>query len=173
MIDAIRFVHLVKETFKDNPEIYRRFIQSLKDYRERRFHTRSLQPSPTEPQPTKDEDNGGYENLESNPKECEDPENEDVDEGSCWRLRSLLILGKEVRQFDILLLSYKGMLEKVGNGYVQAALVLGGVHVTGPHLHTRYIPMDQPAQPFATMGYGSLAAMAIFGSKYREGLTVN
>lgn len=27
--------------------------------------------------------------------------------------------------------------------------------------------------PFATMGSGSLAAMAIFESKYREGLTVS
>ncbi|KAG2595150.1 hypothetical protein PVAP13_5KG523000 [Panicum virgatum] len=48
-------------------------------------------------------------------------------------------------------------------GHVSAALVLGGVDCTGPHLHTTL--------PFATMGSGSLAAMSVFESKYKEGLT--
>ncbi|XWS69115.1 hypothetical protein CRYUN_Cryun04dG0151600 [Craigia yunnanensis] len=56
-------------------------------------------------------------------------------------------------------------------GYVQAVLVLGGVDVTGPHLHTVSILMDLRTLPFATMGSGSLAAMAVFESKYHEGLT--
>ncbi|GFZ21201.1 20S proteasome beta subunit PBB2 [Actinidia rufa] len=56
-------------------------------------------------------------------------------------------------------------------GYVQAALVLGGVDVTGPHLHTIYPHGSTDTLPFVTMGSGSLAAMAIFESKYREGLT--
>ncbi|GFZ21215.1 20S proteasome beta subunit PBB2 [Actinidia rufa] len=54
-------------------------------------------------------------------------------------------------------------------GYVKVALVLGGVDVTGPHLYTH---MDlQRHCHFATMGSGSLAAMANFESKCREGLT--
>ncbi|KAK6922307.1 Proteasome, subunit alpha/beta [Dillenia turbinata] len=57
-------------------------------------------------------------------------------------------------------------------GYVQAALVLGGVDVTGPHLHTIYPHGSTDTLLFATMGSGSLAAMTIFESKYREGLTV-
>ncbi|KAJ0094963.1 hypothetical protein Patl1_15998 [Pistacia atlantica] len=56
-------------------------------------------------------------------------------------------------------------------GHVQAALVLGGVDVTGPHLHTIYPHGSTDTLPFATMGSGSLAAMAVFESKYREGLT--
>ncbi|XP_058097911.1 proteasome subunit beta type-7-A-like [Magnolia sinica] len=56
-------------------------------------------------------------------------------------------------------------------GYVSAALVLGGVDFTGPHLHTIYPHGSTDTLPFATMGSGSLAAMAIFESKYREGLT--
>ncbi|KAK6930929.1 Proteasome, subunit alpha/beta [Dillenia turbinata] len=56
-------------------------------------------------------------------------------------------------------------------GYVQAALVLGGVDVTGPHLHTIYPHGLTDTLPFATMGSGSLAAMTVFESKYREGLT--
>ncbi|KAL6562689.1 Bifunctional protein GlmU [Orobanche gracilis] len=56
-------------------------------------------------------------------------------------------------------------------GYVSAALVLGGVDVTGPHLHTIYPHGSTDTQPFATMGSGSLAAMAVFESKYREGLS--
>ncbi|MBA0577783.1 hypothetical protein Golob_024361, partial [Gossypium lobatum] len=58
-------------------------------------------------------------------------------------------------------------------GYVSAALVLGGVDVTGPHLHTIYPHGSTDTLPFATMGSGSLAAMAVFESKYREGLTRN
>ncbi|XP_078437213.1 proteasome subunit beta type-7-B-like [Wolffia australiana] len=56
-------------------------------------------------------------------------------------------------------------------GYVSAALVLGGVDVTGPHLHTIYPHGSTDTLPYATMGSGSLAAMAVFESKYREGLT--
>ncbi|KAG2708078.1 hypothetical protein I3843_05G159300 [Carya illinoinensis] len=56
-------------------------------------------------------------------------------------------------------------------GYVQAALVLGGVDANGPHLHTIYPHGSTDTLPFATMGSGSLAAMAVFESKYHEGLT--
>ncbi|KAF5450201.1 hypothetical protein F2P56_030570 [Juglans regia] len=55
-------------------------------------------------------------------------------------------------------------------GYVQAALVLGGVDANGPHLHTIYPHGSTDTLPFATMGSGSLAAMAVFESKYHEGL---
>ncbi|WCJ38594.1 Proteasome subunit beta type-7 [Euphorbia peplus] len=56
-------------------------------------------------------------------------------------------------------------------GHVQAALVLGGVDANGPHLHTIYPHGSTDTLPYATMGSGSLAAMAVFESKYREGLT--
>ncbi|KAG7017793.1 Proteasome subunit beta type-7-B [Cucurbita argyrosperma subsp. argyrosperma] len=56
-------------------------------------------------------------------------------------------------------------------GYVSAALVLGGVDVTGPHLHTIYPHGSTDTLPYATMGSGSLAAMSVFESKYKEGLT--
>ncbi|CAH9077740.1 unnamed protein product [Cuscuta epithymum] len=55
-------------------------------------------------------------------------------------------------------------------GHVSAALVLGGVDVTGPHLHTIYPHGSTDTLPFATMGSGSLAAMSVFESRYREGL---
>ncbi|KAG2708080.1 hypothetical protein I3843_05G159400 [Carya illinoinensis] len=56
-------------------------------------------------------------------------------------------------------------------GYFQAALVLGGVDANGPHLHTIYPHGSTDTLPLATMGSGSLAAMAVFESKYHEGLT--
>ncbi|KAL2903449.1 Proteasome subunit beta type-7-A [Bienertia sinuspersici] len=56
-------------------------------------------------------------------------------------------------------------------GYVSAALVLGGVDITGPHLHTIYPHGSTDTLPFATMGSGSLAAMSVFESKFREGLS--
>ncbi|KAJ7557195.1 hypothetical protein O6H91_05G115800 [Diphasiastrum complanatum] len=56
-------------------------------------------------------------------------------------------------------------------GYVSAALVLGGVDITGPHLHAVYPHGSTDTLPFATMGSGSLAAMSIFESGYKEDLT--
>ncbi|KAK9951426.1 hypothetical protein M0R45_006868 [Rubus argutus] len=56
-------------------------------------------------------------------------------------------------------------------GHVSAALVLGCVDFTGPHLHRIYPHGSTDTQPYATMGSGSPAAMAIFESKYKEGLT--
>eukprot|EP01097_Dermamoeba_algensis_P001578 TRINITY_DN1594_c0_g1_i4.p1 TRINITY_DN1594_c0_g1~~TRINITY_DN1594_c0_g1_i4.p1 ORF type:complete len:180 (-),score=15.76 TRINITY_DN1594_c0_g1_i4:357-896(-) len=49
-------------------------------------------------------------------------------------------------------------------GHVSAALVLGGVDVTGPSLYTVYPHGSTDRLPYVTMGSGSLAAMAIFGA---------
>eukprot|EP00850_Spirogloea_muscicola_P016321 SM000131S26751 [mRNA] locus=s131:306424:307864:+ [translate_table: standard] len=56
-------------------------------------------------------------------------------------------------------------------GHVSAALVLGGVDVGGPHLHTVYPHGSTDSLPYATMGSGSLAAMSIFESRYKEDMT--
>ncbi|KAJ4729336.1 Proteasome subunit beta [Melia azedarach] len=77
--------------------------------------------------------------------------------------------GRESRVVTALTLLKKHLFNY--QGYVQAALVLGGVDCTGPHLHTIYPHGSTDTLPFATMGSGSLAAMAIFESKYKEGLT--
>jgi len=53
-------------------------------------------------------------------------------------------------------------------GHVSAALVLGGVDIDGPHLYTIYPHGSSDKLPFVTMGSGSLAAMAIFESEYKE-----
>jgi len=55
-------------------------------------------------------------------------------------------------------------------GHVSAALVLGGVDVTGSYLYTVYPHGSTDKLPYATMGSGSLAAMAVFESKYKEDL---
>lgn len=55
-------------------------------------------------------------------------------------------------------------------GHVSAALVLGGVDVEGPHLFTVYPHGSTDALPFATMGSGSLNAMAVFEAGYRDGM---
>lgn len=56
-------------------------------------------------------------------------------------------------------------------GHVSAALVLGGVDVTGPHLFTVWPHGSTDKLPFVTMGSGSLAAMAVFEAGYKDGLT--
>ena len=56
-------------------------------------------------------------------------------------------------------------------GHLSAALVLGGVDSTGAHLYNVYPHGSTDKLPFATMGSGSLAAMAVLESGYKDGLT--
>lgn len=57
-------------------------------------------------------------------------------------------------------------------GHVSAALVLGGVDITGPHLYTVYPHGSTDKLPFVTMGSGSLAAMSVFEHGYKDDMTV-
>ena len=57
-------------------------------------------------------------------------------------------------------------------GQLSAALVLGGVDHTGPHLYTVYPHGSTDKLPYVTMGSGSLAAMAIFESGYQDDMTL-
>jgi len=56
-------------------------------------------------------------------------------------------------------------------GYVSAALVLGGVDFKGPHLFTVFPHGSTDALPFVTMGSGSLNAMSVFESGFKEDMT--
>jgi len=58
-------------------------------------------------------------------------------------------------------------------GYVSAALVLGGVDCTGPHLHTVWPHGSTSTLPYVTMGSGSLAAMAVFEAEYTRKEQIN
>jgi len=55
-------------------------------------------------------------------------------------------------------------------GHVSAALILGGVDVTGPSLYTIYPHGSTDSLPYVTMGSGSLAAMAVFESGYKRNM---
>lgn len=55
-------------------------------------------------------------------------------------------------------------------GQVSAALILGGIDIQGPHLYTIHPHGSTQRLPYTTMGSGSLAAMAVFESKYTEDL---
>jgi len=55
-------------------------------------------------------------------------------------------------------------------GHISAALVLGGVDITGPSLHSIYPHGSTDSLPFVTMGSGSLAAMAIFEAYWKKDL---
>merc|ERR1712151_535208 len=69
-----------------------------------------------------------------------------------------------VRRLSTMLFKYQG--------YIGCALVLGGVDVTGPHLYQIYPHGSTDMLPFTTMGSGSLAAMAILESEYKEDMTI-
>ncbi|KRT80949.1 hypothetical protein AMK59_5319 [Oryctes borbonicus] len=56
-------------------------------------------------------------------------------------------------------------------GYIGAALVLGGVDNSGPHLYSIYPHGSTDKLPYTTMGSGSLAAMAVFESRWKPSLT--
>ncbi|XP_018331573.1 proteasome subunit beta type-7 [Agrilus planipennis] len=55
-------------------------------------------------------------------------------------------------------------------GYIGAALVLGGVDSTGPNLYCIYPHGSSDKVPYTTMGSGSLAAMAVFESYWRPNM---
>lgn len=55
-------------------------------------------------------------------------------------------------------------------GHIGAALVLGGVDNIGPHLFSIYPHGSTDKLPFTAMGSGTLAAMAVFESGYRENM---
>ncbi|KDR24003.1 Proteasome subunit beta type-7, partial [Zootermopsis nevadensis] len=52
----------------------------------------------------------------------------------------------------------------------RASLVLGGVDNTGPHLYCIYPHGSSDNVPYATMGSGSLAAMAVFESTWKPNM---
>eukprot|EP00924_Labyrinthula_sp_SR-Ha-C_P003456 maker-scaffold_15-snap-gene-10.74-mRNA-1 protein AED:0.01 eAED:0.01 QI:147/1/1/1/1/1/2/84/288 len=56
-------------------------------------------------------------------------------------------------------------------GNISAALVLGGVDVTGPHLHMIYPGGYATELPFVTMGSGSVAAMSVMETQFKDDLT--
>lgn len=58
-------------------------------------------------------------------------------------------------------------------GHVGAALVLGGVDSTGPHLFTIHPHGSTDKLPYVTMGSGSLAAMAVFESGWQPDMDVS
>ncbi|BGP21809.1 proteasome core particle subunit beta 2 [Rhodotorula toruloides] len=56
-------------------------------------------------------------------------------------------------------------------GQVGAALVLGGIDPTGPHLYTVAPHGSTDKLPYVTMGSGSLAAMAVFETYWKPNMT--
>lgn len=56
-------------------------------------------------------------------------------------------------------------------GHIGAALVLGGVDNTGPHLYTIFPHGSSAKNPFVTMGSGSLAAIAVLESRWKPDMT--
>nr|BAN20357.1 proteasome subunit beta type 7,10 [Riptortus pedestris] len=56
-------------------------------------------------------------------------------------------------------------------GHIGAALVLGGVDVTGPHLHSIHPHGSTDTLPYTTMGSGSLAAMSVLESQWKPNLS--
>jgi len=55
-------------------------------------------------------------------------------------------------------------------GHISAALILGGIDITGPSLYTIYPHGSTDKLPYVTMGSGSLAAMSVFEAGYKNGM---
>jgi hypothetical protein len=58
-------------------------------------------------------------------------------------------------------------------GHISAALVLGGVDSTGPHLYSVWPHGSTDKLPYVTMGSGSLAAMATFEARFKPNMEVS
>ncbi|XP_017138150.1 proteasome subunit beta type-7 [Drosophila miranda] len=56
-------------------------------------------------------------------------------------------------------------------GHISAALVLGGVDKTGPHIYCIHPHGSSDKLPYATMGSGSLAAMSVFESRWKPDMS--
>lgn len=56
-------------------------------------------------------------------------------------------------------------------GYIGAALILGGVDSTGPHLYSIYPHGSTDKLPYTTMGSGSLAAISVFESRWKPDMS--
>jgi 20S proteasome subunit beta 2 len=56
-------------------------------------------------------------------------------------------------------------------GYIGAYLVVAGVDSTGPHLFMVYAHGSTDKLPYSTMGSGSLAAMSVFETQWKDNLT--
>jgi 20S proteasome subunit beta 2 len=56
-------------------------------------------------------------------------------------------------------------------GHISAALVLGGVDVSGAHIYQIHPHGSTSKLSYTTMGSGSLAAMAVFESSYRDSMS--
>ncbi|KAN0041024.1 hypothetical protein ACTFIV_003560 [Dictyostelium citrinum] len=80
-----------------------------------------------------------------------------------------LSTGKQTRVITALTM-LKQMLFRY-QGHVSAALILGGIDINGPSLHTIYPHGSTDQLPYVTMGSGSLAAMAVFEAKYKNDMT--
>jgi 20S proteasome subunit beta 2 len=56
-------------------------------------------------------------------------------------------------------------------GYISAALILGGCDANGPHLYQIYPHGSTGKLPYTTMGSGSLAAMSVFESAWKADMS--
>jgi len=56
-------------------------------------------------------------------------------------------------------------------GYIGAYLIVGGYDQTGPHLNSIHANGSVADTPYLTMGSGSLAAMAVFESRFKSDMT--
>jgi len=56
-------------------------------------------------------------------------------------------------------------------GHVGAYLVLGGIDISGPQLHTIHAHGSTDQLPYVTMGSGSLAAMSVFEAGFKKNMT--
>ncbi|XP_053999225.1 proteasome subunit beta type-7 [Hylaeus anthracinus] len=56
-------------------------------------------------------------------------------------------------------------------GHIGAALILGGCDLDGPHLYCIYPHGSTDKHMYTTMGSGSLAAMAVFESRWKPDMT--
>jgi len=56
-------------------------------------------------------------------------------------------------------------------GHIGAYLVLGGIDITGPQLHTIHAHGSTDQLPYVTMGSGSLAAMSVFEASFKKDMT--
>lgn len=74
------------------------------------------------------------------------------------------------KQLNLFWQSFNVSISK--KGYVEAALILGGVDKHGSHIYTIHPHGSTDRLPYTTMGSGSLAAMTVFESRWKPNMKV-
>ncbi|KAK1443510.1 glutamine phosphoribosylpyrophosphate [Babesia gibsoni] len=98
----------------------------------------------------------------------------DLDHTTIWLANSIELLRLNMKKRPKVQMCVSLLIGELFKyqGYKQCALIIGGYDSLGPHLFSVSPRGSSDSLPFCTMGSGSLNAMSVLESEYRDGMTL-